>query len=213
MSRLTAIWFLCLALAAPALATEEVGAPADQSVDPAESEIELDLDLVPDLEDLPPEVLEKLDADQIADILAAREETKQLAEIFGAGGDGRLALGNFGGGGAATLVPLGFFLTILLCLTAALVFRHRKHGQLQETLRLMIEKGAEIPPELIAPPDPPLRDLRRGVILLGVGLAVAIFLGLENGFAEGEWALGLIPGFIGAGYLLIWRISRRAESD
>jgi hypothetical protein len=204
MSRLTAISFLCLALSAPALATEDVGAPADQSVDPVESEIELDLDAVSGLEDLPPEVLEKLEPEQIADILAAREETKVVEAVFEGSSPTDLV---------AILVPLGFFLAILLGLTAALVFRYRKHGQLQETLQLMIDKGAEIPPELIAPPLPPFRDLRRGVILLGVGLAVAIFIGLVKGFAGGEWALGLIPGFIGAGYLLIWRISRRAESD
>lgn len=202
MSRLTAISFLCLALSVPALATEDVEVPADQSADLLESEIELDLDAVPELEDLPREILDRLDADQIAEILAAREETKL---VLGLQPD---SIGN-----VAILVPLGFFLTILLGLTATLVVRYRKHAQLQETLRLMIEKGAEIPPELIAPPDPPYRDLRRGVILVGVGLAVVIFFGLEEGFAGGEWALGLIPGFIGAGYLLIWRISRKAESS
>jgi hypothetical protein len=202
MSRLTAISFLCLALSAPALATEEAEAPADRSVDPVESEIYPAPDAVPELADLPPEVLEKLDPEQIADILAAREETKVVEAVFEGGPTDLVAI----------LVPLGFFLVILLCLTATLLFRYRKHGQLQETLRLMIDKGAEIPPELIAPPDPPYRDLRRGVILVGVGLAVAIFFGLEEGFTGGEWALGLIPGFIGAGYLLIWRISRRTES-
>ena len=205
MSRLTAILFLCLAFSVPALATDEAGAPAEGDLDPVESApAPASPPPVPELEDLPPEILEMLDAEQIADILAAREETKVVAlqAVFDSTSSD---LGPH-------LVPLGLFLAILLCVIATLVARYRKHGQLQETLRLMIEKGVEIPPELIAPPVPPYRDLRRGVILVGVGLSVAILIGLVNGFAGGEWAVGLIPAFIGAGYLLVWRLSRRAES-
>ena len=203
MSRLSAILILCLAFSIPAIAIDEAGAPAESRVSHMESATApASPPPIPDLEDLPPEVLEKLDPEQIADLLASREETKVVEAVFDST---TIDL-------AGVLVPLGFFLTILLGLTATLVFRYRKHGQLQQTLRLMIEKGAEIPPELVTPPVPPYRDLRRGVILVGVGLAVVIFFGFEEGFTGGEWALGLIPGFIGAGYLLIWRISRRAES-
>jgi hypothetical protein len=203
MSRLSAILLFCLAFSVPALATDEAWAPADEPADPMESVPDPALPAVPELEDLPREILEKLDGDQIADILAAREETK-------------LVLGNVGGYHAdlvAILVPLGLFLAILLGLIATLVLRYRKHAQLQGTLRLMIEKGADIPPELIAPPVPPYGDLRRGVILIGAGLSLAILVGLVEGFAGGEWAVGLIPAFVGAGYLFVWRLSRRAESS
>jgi hypothetical protein len=98
-------------------------------------------------------------------------------------------------------------------LVATLLLRYRKHAQLQDTLRLMIEKGADIPPELIAPPAAPYGDLRRGLILVGAGLALLILVGLVFGFETGSWAVGLIPSFIGAGYLIVWRISRRAESS
>jgi len=217
MSRLSAITLLCLAFSVPALATDEAGAPAEGHVSSVESAPAPALPPpVPDLEDLPREILDKLDAEQIADILAAREATKQIAEILATGEEGKTLLGNFGGEGAdllvAQLVPLAFFLTILLGLTATLVLRYRKHAQLQETLRLMIEKGADIPPELIAPPVPPYGDLRRGVVLIGAGLSLAILVGLVWGFASGAWAVGLIPAFIGAGYLFVWRLSRRAES-
>ena len=202
MSHLSAITLLCLAFSVPALATDEAGAPADEPVDPMESVPAPALPAVPELEDLPPEVLEKLDAEQIVDLLQSREETK-------------IALAPFSSTAAdlvEILVPLGLLLTILLGLTATLVLRYRKHAQLQETLRLMIEKGADIPPELIAPPVPPYGDLRRGVILVGAGLSLAILVGLVWGFASGAWAVGLIPAFIGAGYLFVWRLSRRAES-
>jgi uncharacterized membrane protein YeaQ/YmgE (transglycosylase-associated protein family) len=157
---------------------------------------------VPDLADLPPELLERLDPDQIAEILASRDETEvELAALTSPAS----YLVPFG-------VPLALFLTILVGLIAALVLRYRKHAQLQETLRLMIEKGADIPPELIAPPAAPYSDLRRGLVLVGAGLSLLILVGLVFGFDTGSWAVGLIPAFIGAGYLIVWRISRRTES-
>ncbi len=111
------------------------------------------------------------------------------------------------------VVPLALFLTILLVVIATLVLRYRKHAQTQETLRLMIEKGAEIPPELLTPPVSQYGDLRRGLILVGAGLSLSIAIGLMRGFGAGSWALGLIPLFIGAGYLIVWRYSQQAESN
>jgi uncharacterized BrkB/YihY/UPF0761 family membrane protein len=65
----------------------------------------------------------------------------------------------------------------------------------------------------------PDRDLRRGVILLGVGLGfVAIGLAFYGGlyyvggasetFASFA-ALGAIPGFIGLAYIVLWSFTRR----
>ncbi len=111
------------------------------------------------------------------------------------------------------IIPLAFFLTILVAVIAPLILRYRKHAQTQETLRLMIEKGAEIPPELLTPPVSQYGDLRRGLILVGAGLALSIAIGLMQGFEGGSWALGLIPLFIGAGYLIVWRYSQQAENN
>ena len=111
------------------------------------------------------------------------------------------------------VVPVAFFLTILVAVIAPLILRYRKHAQTQETLRLMIEKGAEIPPELLTPPVSQYGDLRRGLILAGTGLSLSIAIGLMRGFGGGGWALGLIPLFIGAGYLIVWRYSQQAASN
>ncbi len=110
------------------------------------------------------------------------------------------------------LVPIALFLTILLGVVSTQVHRTRKQAQLHQTLRLMIEKGSDIPPELFAPPNAAQNDLRRGLALVGVGLALLILIGLEEGFASGGWAVGLVPAFIGAAYLIVWRYSQRAEN-
>jgi Domain of unknown function (DUF6249) len=88
-----------------------------------------------------------------------------------------------------------------------------KSRSLQRTVRMMVEKGQPVPPELFASPaGAPIRpwyDLRRGIILLAVGVAFVIFFGLTAGWEEGVWALGLIPGLIGFGYIIVWRLANR----
>jgi Domain of unknown function (DUF6249) len=88
-----------------------------------------------------------------------------------------------------------------------------KSRSLHRTVRMMVEKGQPVPPELFAAPaGAPLRpwyDLRRGIVLLGVGVGVLMFFGVAAGWDEGVWALGLIPGLIGLGYILAWRLANR----
>ena len=72
---------------------------------------------------------------------------------------------------------------------------------------MMVEKGQPVPEALFAAPHTPgeqRSDMRRGVVLVMVGLGIMIFLGAVNEWDGGAWALGLIPFLIGAGYLAIW---------
>jgi hypothetical protein len=195
---------LCLAVSTPALAAAEdevFGGESASPEAPAPDPAEIDVDA---LADLPPEVLKQLDPETLAEILELRE-TRELV---------RAARGGMPGGfdvvGLAAV--LGTFGAPILIVLATSLLQYRKQRQLQETLRLMIEKGAEIPPELLAPPDAPYKDLRRGLVLVGVGLALVLLIGLTAGFEEGAWAVGLIPGLIGVAYLIVWRLSRGEAS-
>ncbi|PZR74144.1 MAG: hypothetical protein DLM52_09865 [Chthoniobacterales bacterium] len=89
-----------------------------------------------------------------------------------------------------------------------------KARSLHRTVRMMVEKGQPVPPELFTTPGAgaPIRpwyDLRRGIVLLSVGFGLMMFFGLTAGWDEGVWALGLIPGLIGLGYILAWRLANR----
>jgi len=196
MSRFCAIAMLCALIGSPAFASEEERIDEGGQLTPAAAQ---------ELADLPPEILEKLDPESIAEILLEREANK-IATTAIANAAGRPMLQQ-----VEIVVPVALFLTILLVVIATLVLRYRGQAQIQETVRLMIEKGAEIPPELLAPQVAQHGDLRRGLILLGAGSSLAIAIGLIQGFGSGSWAVGLIPAFIGAGYLIVWRYSRRTE--
>jgi hypothetical protein len=72
-----------------------------------------------------------------------------------------------------------------------------------ELARRLIEKGFEPPEGLFAAPV--RRDLRKGVVLVfaGLGLVVAGMMLGDRGMAAG----GLIPAFIGIGYLVSYRLA------
>ena len=88
---------------------------------------------------------------------------------------------------------------------------------LHRTVRMMVEKGQPVPPELLSSPAAapvtvrPWYDLRRGIVLVSIGVGVVMFFGISAGWDNGVWALGLIPGLIGLGYLLAWRLAYRDE--
>jgi hypothetical protein len=92
-----------------------------------------------------------------------------------------------------------------------------KTRSLHRTVRMMVEKGQPVPPELLSSPAAapitvrPWYDLRRGIVLVSVGVGVIMFFGISAGWDNGVWALGLIPGLIGLGYLLAWRLAYRDE--
>lgn len=91
-----------------------------------------------------------------------------------------------------------------------------KSRALHRTIRTMVEKGQPVPPELFASPAGaqlrPWYDLRRGIILLAVGIGIVMFFGVSAGWDVGVWALGLIPAVIGSGYILTWRLAQKQQN-
>ncbi len=107
-----------------------------------------------------------------------------------------------------TAALLALFATPVGIVARVLGFRHRRQRLAHETMRLMIEKGLPVPPELINPPPsarPPQNDLRRGLVQIALGIGLIILLQKVEEDA-GIWAVGPIPTFIGAAYLLSWII-------
>lgn len=101
----------------------------------------------------------------------------------------------------------------VLVVAAVMFFSYLKSRSLHRTVRMMVEKGQEVPAALFAPP-PVVRarsDLRRGVVLLMVGLGLMIFFGAVNDWEGGVWSLGIIPFVIGLGYLLVWKLEARRD--
>lgn len=83
-----------------------------------------------------------------------------------------------------------------------LLYKSRKTRMIHETAIMLAEKGQPVPPELFIGTEMPFSDLRRGVVLIALGLGLALFMFQM----EKPWGLGLIPLFMGVGYLIVWKL-------
>ena len=111
-------------------------------------------------------------------------------------------------------IPIAFFMATVLVVWIVVLFRYRGRQDVQATYRAAIERGQELTPELLerlGESQPKNRDLRRGVVLLGTGLAFALFgvvLGEEDAVRP-MLAVGAFPFLIGAAYLGLWKFGEK----
>lgn len=70
---------------------------------------------------------------------------------------------------ASIIIPIFFFTSTLVGFLGWQLASYRRTRMLHETVRQMVEKGAEIPTALLAPPPRKPSDLRRGIILTTAG--------------------------------------------
>jgi hypothetical protein len=116
---------------------------------------------------------------------------------------------------AAMLIalPIAMFAMIIGCVALGVSGKLKRAKLQHETLRLMIEKGQPIPPEMFYSSSG-LRarrnDLLTGLILVGVGLGLGIFLFLVGG--DG-WPLAFIPLLIGVAFLVARQIEKSSNGQ
>ena len=105
---------------------------------------------------------------------------------------------------AFTSIVASFILPLLL-VAIILYYKHRKLRLTHETIARLAEKGLPVPPELLRPPGQSYAGLRGGMMLIGLGIALAIFFQQIHG----PWSIGLIPGMIGLALVVAWAIESR----
>ncbi|HET6582258.1 MAG TPA: DUF6249 domain-containing protein [Nannocystaceae bacterium] len=114
------------------------------------------------------------------------------------------------GGDPATCSTTRGFGFAFLALSALVVIALGRMRLMTEQKRLdlarrLVEQGLEPPTGLLTAPAK--NDMRRGIVLVaaGLGLLVAGLVLGDRGLAAG----GLVPAFIGAGYLVSFRLAMR----
>ncbi len=112
------------------------------------------------------------------------------------------------------ITMLAVFGMPVLIVAVIMYFSFSRTRSLQRTVRLMVEKGQPVPEALLNPPPAQRQrsDMRRGVVLVMVGIGLMIFLGAVSDWESGAWSIGLIPFLIGAGYLLVWKLEGKKDS-
>ncbi len=123
------------------------------------------------------------------------------------------------------LVPLFFFGFLTAVIIVPTVLRYRDRGRLHETVRATLEKGQPLSPELLAMLQKDIRptpsrysDLRRSIIFIGIGVGLLAMGAMIGQFAGqealyGTAAAGMIPLFIGLGFLALWFFTRGQKEE
>lgn len=127
-------------------------------------------------------------------------------------------------GFVAILIVCAVFASIVAIVLGPGYLKSRERKEVQETVRRAIDKGQDLPPEVIDALSKDItknlpsrsRDLRRGVIWLAVGLGLGAFsLINEATFARSGWSgedfpfggglLGIsaIPAIIGLAFIVL----------
>ena len=107
----------------------------------------------------------------------------------------------------AMAIVLGLIMPVTL-VGIILWYRAHRNQLLHETALSLAEKGQPIPAELFVD-SKPYSNLRRGVVLVMLGLGICLALHL---YGMKFWAFGIIPLFTGAGYLIVWKIESGKRS-
>jgi len=119
----------------------------------------------------------------------------------------------------AILIPIAFFAMIAVIVVGPRYLKSQERQKMTDALRAAIEKGQPLPPEVIEalatdtkPKPSPQRDLRTGLIWVGVAVGLAA-MGIAIGFDNPEATYPMIgiacfPGFIGAAFILMALLSK-----
>jgi hypothetical protein len=114
------------------------------------------------------------------------------------------------------ITMLTIFGAPVLIVAFIMYFGFSKSRMQHRTIRMLAEKGQPIPPALLAPPAPAVRqrsDLRRGIVLVMVGVGLMVCFGAWNDWEGGAWAIGVIPFVIGLGYLMVWKLDAGRKNE
>ena len=117
------------------------------------------------------------------------------------------------------IIPIVLFIAIAVVLCLYFYWRHRTSQSIQETVRTAIEQGQQLTPEILdrlgqAPRRAKSQnsDLRRGVILITIGLGIAAFVAWSGQFHTRTpllpLAFGSLPVLLGIAYLGLWRFDK-----
>lgn len=112
-------------------------------------------------------------------------------------------------------IPIVLFLVIGFTTAAYFYWNNRNRVAIMETVQKAMDNGKELTPELLiqlgAAVNPRARDLRRGIVILSIGVATLL---CSLFFADPDVIAGLragsmFPLMMGAGFLLVWKLNSR----
>lgn len=115
------------------------------------------------------------------------------------------------------LIPIVMFICMAVVFIAAFWFRQRARDSMQQTIRMALDKGHELTPEIIDrlghPKASKHKDLRLGVIWVAVAIGFALFSFAipEEDVIQPMLGVAAFPFVIGVAYLFLNKFAKRDD--
>ncbi len=113
----------------------------------------------------------------------------------------------------SNFIPVIGVISIVVMLITFSIINSRNQTEVQRTLRAALERGVVLEPALVAQMNTsrpsPNNDLRRGLVIIAIGLAAAM-AGVITGSLMEFCTVAVFPLFMGLAFLLMWKIDRRS---
>lgn len=115
------------------------------------------------------------------------------------------------------LVPISLFFCIFMGIFVSHFFNHKRDKERQETIRLAIEKGQELTPEMVNSLLPVKKQcmnkgLRIGLPIMALGLAQLLFGLFGVGQDKVAWS-SMFPFFFGAAWVFEWYLNEKKNKQ
>ncbi len=111
-------------------------------------------------------------------------------------------------------VPIVLFIVTGFCVWGFFYYNHKNRNAVMQTVQRSMETGSDLTPDLLAKLgaaiNPKIRDMRRGIVLLSIGIAgllCSLFFDqaqVVNGIRAGS----VFPLIMGVGFLLVWKLNK-----
>jgi hypothetical protein len=112
-------------------------------------------------------------------------------------------------------IPIVLFIVIGLTTAAYFYWNSRNRASIMDTVQKAMDNGKELTPELLiqlgAAVNPKARDLRRGIVIVSLGVATilcSLFFD-DADVVSGLRAGSMFPLMVGAGFLLVWKLNSK----
>ena len=139
------------------------------------------------------DVVNKLSQQELVDIIKNRDELEHVKEIK--------AMKQEDPPVPILIIVFGSFIVLM---AIPYYFGMKKTRSMHALINSLVEKGHDIPKELIFPAKKKSQlrnDFQKGIILVTLGLSICLvmfFVKVEDNY----WTIGLIPVFVGVGYMI-----------
>ena len=112
------------------------------------------------------------------------------------------------------LVPIALFVMLAVVIPAYFYWNHKNRVSIMDTVQKAIDQGKDLTPELLmslgAAINPKMRDLRRGVVFLSLGIAgllCSLFFDAAD-VVNGIRAGSVFPLMLGVGFMVVWKMNK-----